>query len=972
MRAGSAALACYSLDDRWRIANRSPYLARAGFAIVSAPASPPLHAQLDVSTAPVPVIVLLRTALQLAEVLIHAEDAGVLVVAIPAASVGYTGALPAGSHIRIAGFGFAVPCVGRDTVSRAALRAVFARISAAAAGTPDTPILRQVAPEVRDAATMSAAKAASTAAIDLGAAHAFTCGSLLRDLIGACRHGFTAPGGPHEEAGQRLLVSLVLRLTQVRPEDRIRLPAAAAALAALGVAAAGGPPPALPADFRMLPLAVDVGAVHANAAAAAAVLTAPAAIGLRWPGGGEVNSNGNTNVTVVCLPVWATTTVGDLSARAVAAAEGRFYSAPNSQRAPVPLVMLVSVSSVAGLQQLRSDVPLGVAWPLLCTVHWDTLPTVFAAGPWTASVPLLAPAAEVSSTDEPAAAFKLQQLAASATSDDTLSTNVSPSFDARTASPHTVEGAAPNTPPRVVSTAVQQQQLTTTTAAASRPQSHGAQPSRSLPAQQQQNSSGSGNVNASPTSAATTTSSTTAGTAPSPAPSPPLTVAAPVAAAGVAATRQRPAPPTNKAGNADAATAAAAAAAAPSGSSVLPIASPSASPMPTAGSQLPPLPRPVPTPAGVGGLRPAPVQPAQPPQQAPSDPLPQRNSNGAAAAVSNIFPVGAAMASGIPTSRVSAAALASVPGASAEDAAFVAEAAACLRPFGIRSSITAGRLIVDVPRVPAAGSPAVTALVVAGAARAAAPAREQRTASLRDALREMQDRTHTRNERRLAVFGALGLVELSLSALYAASLVTRDEQSAAFGLQTVGNLAMVPANRERLAALHGIEAVTACMSVHEAASRVQKDALVALRHLAYENDANKQRIVDCGAVAAVVRAMLACGDNAQVQKQAAGSLSIFAVHSALGDAAKRTIVDAGGLRALTRALTAHAGDTQLAIAALKALGTLVNLPDARSQAKELGAIELCDALVAREEHAGSRDFIEALRTTQRRLNGGKN
>lgn len=236
-------------------------------------------------------------------------------------------------------------------------------------------------------------------------------------------------------------------------------------------------------------------------------------------------------------------------------------------------------------------------------------------------------------------------------------------------------------------------------------------------------------------------------------------------------------------------------------------------------------------------------------------------------------------------------------------------------------------------------------------------------------MRDLQDRSHTRDDGRLAGFGALGFLEITLGALFASCFLStaKDEPSASFALQIVGNLAMNDGNRRKLAELHGIELVTAAMGVHATSARVQKDAIVALRHLAYENDANKQRIVDCGAVSAVVKAMLACGDSAQVQRQACGALSIFAVHSALGDAAKRTIVASGGLGAITKAMQSFMSDTQLVTAALKSLGTLIGMPDARSAARELGALELCEALGSMSEHAGARDFQEALKQTQRRL-----
>jgi hypothetical protein len=277
---------------------------------------------------------------------------------------------------------------------------------------------------------------------------------------------------------------------------------------------------------------------------------------------------------------------------------------------------------------------------------------------------------------------------------------------------------------------------------------------------------------------------------------------------------------------------------------------------------------------------------------------------------------------------------------------------------------------MELPRVPPpAATPAVATLIAAASSRPGAPARDGRVSALRELMRDLQDRSHTRVDDRLAGLGGLGVLEATLAAVFVLSFVAKDELGASFALQALGNLAMNDANRARLAELAAIECVTACMGAHATSARVAKDAIVALRHLAYENDANKQRAVDAGVVAAVVRAMLACGDSAAVQRQACGAISILAVHSALGDAAKRTILAAGALSAITRALTTYKSDTQLVTAGVKALGTLVGLAEARTVARESGAVPLLEALAAAPEHAGSREFGEAMRQTLRRLVG---
>ena len=84
---------------------------------------------------------------------------------------------------------------------------------------------------------------------------------------------------------------------------------------------------------------------------------------------------------------------------------------------------------------------------------------------------------------------------------------------------------------------------------------------------------------------------------------------------------------------------------------------------------------------------------------------------------------------------------------------------------------------------------------------------------------------------------------------------------------------MEDGNRQRLADLGAIELVIDAMRQHMSPApaggaggggRVQKDAIVALRHLAYENDASKKRVLDAGGVDAVVAAIEANGGRHDV------------------------------------------------------------------------------------------------------------
>jgi Armadillo/beta-catenin-like repeat len=233
----------------------------------------------------------------------------------------------------------------------------------------------------------------------------------------------------------------------------------------------------------------------------------------------------------------------------------------------------------------------------------------------------------------------------------------------------------------------------------------------------------------------------------------------------------------------------------------------------------------------------------------------------------------------------------------------------------------------------------------------------------------MQDRSHTRDDKRLSLIGALGFPELALAFLYISALVYHDESSTSFALQVLGNLSMIDENRERIASLFGITTLVATMTLFPFASRVQKDAIVAMRHLAYENDGNKQRVLDAGGIAAVVTSMQHVKDNPQVLKQACSALSIFGVHSNIAETAKKAILDSGGLQTITSTLVDHRMDPQVGIAALKALGTLLALPEASAKARESGTGAILDSFGAIPEHAHNKELMDALKQTQRRLGG---
>ena len=312
--------------------------------------------------------------------------------------------------------------------------------------------------------------------------------------------------------------------------------------------------------------------------------------------------------------------------------------------------------------------------------------------------------------------------------------------------------------------------------------------------------------------------------------------------------------------------------------------------------------------------------------------------------------------------------------------AFAADVAARLRPFGVALALppAAPKPFFDYRKgLPASSIPA--------AARSANKVNE-----LRDWLRELQDRTHLRQEAQLRALGALGYPELVAAAVQAGAVGCKDSIVASYALQSVGNLAMETSLRAHFADLGAIELVIDTMRAHGSSAapagaalaggggggRVQKDAIVALRHLAYENDASKKRVLDAGGVEAVVSAMTAFGDNPHVQRQAAGAIALLAVHSALGDAARARVLGCGGLTAVVAAIRRWPEEKDLVSAGIKALSALVALTEARTAARAAGVLELIDAVAKKEKisiasgGAGGGELGELMRAMVRRLEKG--
>lgn len=243
------------------------------------------------------------------------------------------------------------------------------------------------------------------------------------------------------------------------------------------------------------------------------------------------------------------------------------------------------------------------------------------------------------------------------------------------------------------------------------------------------------------------------------------------------------------------------------------------------------------------------------------------------------------------------------------------------------------------------------------------------TSALRDALRELQDRTHTRVSDELAKFRDHSYAEVATAALRAS--VGADPLALTYALQTVTNLGMQEAMRAQLGALGCIELAAACMRPEAAQQqRAIKDAIVALRHLAYENDDNKIRIIESGAMSMVVVAMAAHRDSTQVQKQACNALKIFSVHTRRGDDVKRAVLAAGGVEALLETLFTCRGDPFVAIAAVNAIATVCHLREARARATEMHAAALVQDILVMAHHGGERKLYDACRQCLVRLQAG--
>ena len=241
-----------------------------------------------------------------------------------------------------------------------------------------------------------------------------------------------------------------------------------------------------------------------------------------------------------------------------------------------------------------------------------------------------------------------------------------------------------------------------------------------------------------------------------------------------------------------------------------------------------------------------------------------------------------------------------------------------------------------------------------------------RVHNLRDGLRYLQEQTHTRDEDELKAHARNGAVDACLAAMR--SPCGRDAICTASALQSLANLAMQSQVRAECAERGAIQAAIAAMAVHTSNTRVLKDAVVVLRHIAYENDQNKLAIVEAGGIEAIVKIIQECRNTPPVLRQCCGALSIIAVNSTVGEDVRAHVVAAHGVEAVARILRDCAADVPTAIAALKCLGTLALSAEARDAAIEAGVEAACTEIAGVVAAKHARALEEALRITTKRLN----
>jgi hypothetical protein len=237
---------------------------------------------------------------------------------------------------------------------------------------------------------------------------------------------------------------------------------------------------------------------------------------------------------------------------------------------------------------------------------------------------------------------------------------------------------------------------------------------------------------------------------------------------------------------------------------------------------------------------------------------------------------------------------------------------------------------------------------------------------LRTGLRELQDRTHTRTASVLAELHTLGYPTVAHFALRAA--LAWDPLCITYSLQTVTNLGMNAEMREELWSCIELS-ITALTSSCGKNQRVAKDAIVTLRHLSYENDNNKSRIIAAGGLPAILDAMQSFPQSAQVQRQACMALRILSVHTTQGAHIKKTVLSIGGLPVLFEALSRHLRDPSVSLAVLQVMSCLLHVPDARHQPVHWGGKELLEEVARYHLRAGKADVSDLARHVIGRLHG---
>jgi predicted hotdog family 3-hydroxylacyl-ACP dehydratase len=172
-----------------------------------------------------------------------------------------------------------------------------------------------------------------------------------------------------------------------------------------------------------------------------------------------------------------------------------------------------------------------------------------------------------------------------------------------------------------------------------------------------------------------------------------------------------------------------------------------------------------------------------------------------------------------------------------------------------------------------------------------------RTAKLLEKLCNLAA-NNAENKERIAAIGGIDCVVQAMAAHIGVAGVQEQGCGAMF------NLATNTKNKERIAAAGGINRVVHAMAAHVGVAGVQEQGCVALCNLAANNAENQERIAAAGGIDWVVQAMAAHVGVAGVQEQGCAALCNLAGNNAEN---QERIAAAGGIDRVVQAMAAHVG-----------------------------------------------------------------